>query len=220
MDVIGNKFFQLLLRNSLLQDVKLDEHNITHCKMHDLVHDLAGDIFKSKLFDTIGDGRENLPQVRCFGWDSPSDQIDKINESGNLCTLFWKSNYILEDMLLSFKFLRVLNLSSSGIKELSAKIGKLIYLKHLDLSDTNITALPHSICELYNLQKFRVNGCYSLGELPFEMGNMISLRHIFPFSVSDATKHGTIDFSSYSTIFQCGFRERSSYRRIRSSEGP
>ncbi|WMV51537.1 hypothetical protein MTR67_044922 [Solanum verrucosum] len=145
MEVIGNKFFQLLLRNSLLQDVKLDEHNnITHCKMHDLVHDLAGDILKSKLFDPRGDGGENLSQVRYFGWDSPSDQIYKINEPGNLCTLFWKSNYILEDMLLSFKFLRVLNLSSSGIKELSAKIGKLIYLRYLDLPDTNITALPHS----------------------------------------------------------------------------
>ncbi|KAH0720498.1 hypothetical protein KY284_005528 [Solanum tuberosum] len=153
MEVIGNKFFQLLLRNSLLQDVKLDEHNnITHCKMHDLVHDLAGDILKSKLFDPKGDGGENLSQVRYFGWDSPSDQIDKINEPGNLCTLFWKSNYILEDMLLSFKFLKVLNLSSSGIKELSAKIG--------------------------------VNGCYSLSELPFEMGNMISLRHIYCHSRS------------------------------------
>ncbi|KAG5581839.1 hypothetical protein H5410_052466 [Solanum commersonii] len=185
MEVIGNKFFQLLLRNSLLQDVKLDEHNnITHSKMHDLVHDLAGDILKSKLFDPKGDGGENLSQVRYFGWDSPSDQIDKINEPGNLCTLFWKSNYRLEDMLLSFKFLKVLNLSSSGIKELSAKIGKLIYLRCLDLSDTNITALPHSICELYNLQTFRVNGCYSLGELPFEMGNMISLRHIYCHSRS------------------------------------
>ncbi|XP_015170413.1 putative disease resistance protein RGA4 [Solanum tuberosum] len=183
MEVIGNKFFQLLLRNSLLQDVKLDEHNnITHCKM--LVHDLAGDILKSKLFDPKGDGGENLSQVRYFGWDSPSDQIYKINEPGNLCTLFWKSNYILEDMLLSFKFLKVLNLSSSGIKELSAKVGKLIYLRYLDLSDTNITALPHSICELYNLQTFRVNGCYSLGELPFEMGNMISLRHIYCHSRS------------------------------------
>ena len=50
MDVIGNKFFQLLLRNSLLQDVKLDEHNITHCKMHDLVHDLAGDIGNLNYF--------------------------------------------------------------------------------------------------------------------------------------------------------------------------
>ncbi|KAH0720762.1 hypothetical protein KY290_005739 [Solanum tuberosum] len=185
MEDIGNKFFQLLLRNSLLQDVKLDEHNnITHCKMHDLVHDLAGDILKSKLIDPKGDGGENLSHARYFGWDSPSDQIDKINEPGRLYTLFWRSNHISEDMLLSFKFLRVLNLSSSGIKELPAKIGKLIYLRYLDLSNTKITALPNSICKLYNLQTFRVNDCYSLKELPYEMGNMISLRHIYCYSRS------------------------------------
>ncbi|KAL3356588.1 hypothetical protein AABB24_017308 [Solanum stoloniferum] len=183
MEDIGNKFFQLLLRNSLLQDVKFDKHNnITHCKMHDLVHDLAGDILKSKLFDPKDNGGENLSQVRYFGWDSPSDQIDKITEPGRLCTLFWRSIYISEDMLLSFKFLRVLNLSSSGIKELSAKIGKCIHLRYLDLSNTEIRALPNSICELYNLQTFRVNDCYLLHELPYEMGNMISLRHIYCLS--------------------------------------
>ncbi|KAG5582639.1 hypothetical protein H5410_053266 [Solanum commersonii] len=177
MEDIGNKFFQILLRNSLLQDVKLDEHsNITHCKMHDLVHDLAGDILKSKLIDPKGDGGENLSRTRYFGWDSPSDQIDKINEPGRLYTLFWRSNHISEAMLLSFKFLRVLNLSSSGIKELPAKMGKLIYLRYLDLSNTKITALPNSICKLYNLQTFRVNDCYSLKELPYEMGNMIRRR--------------------------------------------
>ncbi|WMV51544.1 hypothetical protein MTR67_044929 [Solanum verrucosum] len=185
MEDIGNKFFQLLLRNSLLQDVKLDEHNnITHCKMHDLVHDLAGDILKSKLYDPKGNGGENLSQVRYFGWDSPSDQIDKMDEPGRLCTLFWRNNYISVDMLLTFKFLRVLNLSSSGIKELSAKIGKLIHLRYLDLSNTEITALPNSICKLYNLQTLRVDRCYSLQELPFEMGNMISLRHIYCHSRS------------------------------------
>nr|XP_033517137.1 putative disease resistance protein RGA1 [Nicotiana tomentosiformis] len=79
MEDVGNKFFELLLENSLLQDVKLDEHNnITHCKMHDLVHDLAEDILKSKLFD----GGDNLSQVRYFGWNSPRDQIEKINEPG------------------------------------------------------------------------------------------------------------------------------------------
>ncbi|KAH0753274.1 hypothetical protein KY285_006422 [Solanum tuberosum] len=183
MEDIGNKFFQLLLRNSLLQNVKLDEHNnITHYKMHDLVHDLAGDILKSKLSDPKGDGPENLSQVRYFGWDSPSDQIVNINEPGRLCTLFWRIN-ISEDMLLSFKFLRVLNLSSSGIKELSAKIGKLIHLRYLDLSNTKIIALPNSICELYNLQTFRVDRCYPL---PYEMGNMISLRHIYCHSRSQS----------------------------------
>ncbi|KAK4724503.1 hypothetical protein R3W88_027282 [Solanum pinnatisectum] len=175
MEDIGYKFFQLLLRNSLQQDVKLDKHNnITHCKMHDLVHDLAGDILKSKLFDPRSDGRENLSE-QYFGWDSPSDQIDKIKEP----ECVWRSNYISKDMLLSFKFLRVLNLSSSGIKELSAKIGKLIHLRYLDLSDTKITTFPHSICELYNLQTFRFYKFGSLLALPYEMGNMISLRHIY-----------------------------------------
>ncbi|KAH0720661.1 hypothetical protein KY285_005528 [Solanum tuberosum] len=180
MEDVGNKFFQLLLQNSLLQDVNLDEHNnITHYKMHDLVHDLAADIFKSKLFVSKSVGGENLSQVRYFGWDSPSDQIDKIIEPGRLSTLFSRSNYITNDMLLSFQFLRVLNLSSSGIEELSASIGKLIYLRYLDLSNTNIKALPNSICKLYNLQTFRVNYCCSLMEFPDKMGNMISLRHIY-----------------------------------------
>ncbi|XP_059295347.1 putative disease resistance protein RGA3 [Lycium ferocissimum] len=191
MEDVGNKFFQLLLQNSLLQDVELDEHNnITHCKMHDLVHDLAGDILKSKLFDPKSVGGENLSQVRYFGWDSPSNQIDKINEPRRLCTLFWRSD-ISKDMLLSFQFLRVLNLSESGIKKLSASIGKLIYLRYLDLSNTLITALPNSICKLYNLQTFRVNDCSLLKELPDEMGNMISLRHIYYKSYRDTPSWGS-----------------------------
>ncbi|KAH0723067.1 hypothetical protein KY289_006111 [Solanum tuberosum] len=190
MEDVGHRFFQILLQNSLLQDVVLDEHNnITHCKMHDLVHDLAGDILKSKLFDPKGDDGEKLSQVRYFGYESPRSQIDNIYEPERLCTLFWRSNYISEDMLLSFKFLRVLNLSSSGIKNLSAKIGELIYLRYLDLSNTKITALPNSICELYNLQTFRVINCHSLKELPYEMRNMISLRHIYYTSADETNGH-------------------------------
>ncbi|XP_015165080.1 putative disease resistance protein RGA4 [Solanum tuberosum] len=179
MEDVGNKYFQLLLQYSLLQDVELDEHNnIRYCKMHDLVHDLAGDILKSKLFDQKSIGGENLSQARYFGWDSPSDQIDMINEPGRICTLFSRNN-ISKDVLLSFQFLRVLNFSRSGIKGLTASIGKLIYLRYLDLSNTNIKALPNSICKLYNLQTFRVSNCFLLEELPDEMANMISLRHIY-----------------------------------------
>ena len=64
MEDVGNKFFQLLLQNSLLQDVKLDEQeNLTHCKMHDL----ARDILKSKLFDPKSIGGENFSQLQYFG---------------------------------------------------------------------------------------------------------------------------------------------------------
>ncbi|XP_015165851.1 putative disease resistance protein RGA4 [Solanum tuberosum] len=145
MEDVGNKFFQHLLKYSLLQDFELDEHNnITHCNMHDL----AGDTLKSKLFDTKSVGGENLSQARYFGWDSPSDQVDTMNE--------------------------VL-----GIKELSVKISKLIYLRYLDLSNTQIEDFPNSICKLYNLQTFRVNDFSSLRKLPREMASMVSLRHIY-----------------------------------------
>ncbi|KAH0752512.1 hypothetical protein KY285_005660 [Solanum tuberosum] len=156
---VGHRFIQILLQNSLLQDVELYEHNNrTHCKMHNLVHDLAGDILKSKLFDPKGDVGEKLSQIRYLGCELPRDQIDKIHDP-------------------------------ERIKELSAKIGKLIFLRYLDLSNTEITTLPDSICELYNLQTFRVINCFSLQELPYEMGNMISLRHIYYTSIDKRYEH-------------------------------
>ena len=39
---MGNDIFQILFSNSLFQDVERDEYgHITHCNMHDLVHDLS-----------------------------------------------------------------------------------------------------------------------------------------------------------------------------------
>ncbi|XP_023729295.1 putative disease resistance protein RGA3 [Lactuca sativa] len=42
MEDVGNDIFQILVSNSLFQDVRRDEYgHITHCSMHDLVHDLS-----------------------------------------------------------------------------------------------------------------------------------------------------------------------------------
>ena len=82
---VGHNFLQILLQNSLLQYVELEEHNnIKYYKMHDF----DGDILKSKLFDSKGNDEEKLSQVGYIGWVSPSDKMDMINESGRLCTLF------------------------------------------------------------------------------------------------------------------------------------
>uniref|UniRef100_A0A3Q7GH27 NB-ARC domain-containing protein n=1 Tax=Solanum lycopersicum TaxID=4081 RepID=A0A3Q7GH27_SOLLC len=65
-------------------------------------------------------------------------------------------------LLKCVKFVRIFNLSKSGMWELTASFGKLIHLRYLDLSDTNIKSLRDSICKLYNLQTLRVNNNYYL----------------------------------------------------------
>ena len=83
----------------------------------------------------------------------------------------------IDDMLMCFQFLRVLNLSGSGIEGLSAKISKLIYLRYLDLCNIEIEDLPNSICKLYNLQSLE-------SITTFHSGHILQLS--LPVRYSDA----------------------------------
>ena len=48
------------------------------------------------------------------------------------------------------------------IEEIAENVGKLIHLKHLNLSDLDIKELPENSCELYNLHKPDIRGCRCL----------------------------------------------------------
>lgn len=48
------------------------------------------------------------------------------------------------------------------IEEIAENVGKLIHLKHLNLSDLDIKELPETSCGLYNLHKLDIRGFRSL----------------------------------------------------------
>lgn len=48
------------------------------------------------------------------------------------------------------------------IEEIAENVGKLIHLKHLNLSDLDIKELPETSCGLYNLHKLDIRGCQYL----------------------------------------------------------
>ncbi|KAK9286328.1 hypothetical protein L1049_014719 [Liquidambar formosana] len=170
MEDLGNKYFNTLLVNSLLQGATKDAYdNYKYCKMHDLVHDLAQSI--SSKSDTVNDEFE----IQQLSWGH-TREIPK-RSARKMRTLPQMDN-VIGDILLNFKGLRVLSLREAGIEELPLSIGKLKHLRYLDVSWSEIKEFPKSIGKLYHLQTLTVEHCSNLEEFPNELKNLINLRHI------------------------------------------
>ncbi|KAL0423614.1 UNVERIFIED_CONTAM: hypothetical protein Sradi_0896200 [Sesamum radiatum] len=100
-----------------------------------------------------------------------------LKENASYLRALFSNDKIPDGVLDDCKNLRTLALQKNT-EELSPSIAKLIHLRFIDVSFTNIRAFPESICQLYNLQTLRAFRCYELQELPSRFRNLISLRHL------------------------------------------
>ncbi|GLT28409.1 hypothetical protein SLA2020_033480 [Shorea laevis] len=163
MEMVGENNFNDLSKRFLFQDFEMDENGggIIKCKMHDMVHDFA--MFLSR--------EETIAIQTC---------------TENLHTLLIESNgrnpishIELLKLFDRLKCLRILKCSDSRIEKCPKQIGKLIHLRHLDLSKNGeLKELPEAVCDLYNLLILDISGCYRLKRLPHRMGNLINLLHL------------------------------------------
>lgn len=188
MEDIGKEYFNNLLWQSFFQDAKRDQYgNITQCKIHDLMHDLALDLAGDECFMVKLDKAVSISKRsrRLSLMPDMKNQIipDPINKAKKLRTLHLVEHYINFELPCNIFFhltrLHVLELTPMVCtEEMLVSIAKLKHLRYLNLPHCALHKMPESISALVNLQTLKFSDCPNLHELPKDMRKMVSLRHI------------------------------------------
>ena len=214
MEEVGEDYFFTLVSRSLFQQSNHNEYI-----MHDLVSDLAKFISKKFTLSHEDDcSCEIGSNTRHFSFYSEKIGIMKFESFHeakrlrtilelNLDGLLYRSG--IQFVLPMIRCLRVLILShNEDITKLPDSIGKLIHLRYLDFSYTEIKRLPDSICKLCNLQILNLSNCWCLAALPRDMHKLINLRHLDITGtvwIEEMPRHlGTLKFLQTLTKFIVG----------------
>jgi len=174
---VGEHYFNVLLSRSFFQQFK------SCFVMHDLLNDLAkyvsGEICYRLGVDRPGSVPKTTRHFSTLTNPVECDEYRSLCDAKRLRTFMFDSRHggmSIQELISNFKFLRVLSLLSSHIKEVPDTIADLIHLRLLDLSATNIERLPDSICSLSKLQVLKLNACFYLKELPSTLHELTNLR--------------------------------------------
>ncbi|VAH72403.1 unnamed protein product [Triticum turgidum subsp. durum] len=180
-DIAEEYYYELIHRNLLQPDLLY--FDLSRCKMHDLLRQLALNISMDECF--IGDVEtlrgENMSKLRRVTAVTKKDmlvlsRVDKVDVKVRTF-LTVKGPQRIEDTLFKrFLLLRVLVLNYSLVQIIPDYIGKMIHLRLLNLNYTGISCLPESIGSLKNLQVLSLRWCYYLHALPSAMTLLSRLR--------------------------------------------
>ncbi|XP_034680841.1 putative disease resistance protein RGA3 [Vitis riparia] len=186
---VGNQYFKELLSRSLLEVAKKDvDDNISSCKMHDLIHDLAQSIVGSEVLVLNDNVKKEKTLDKVYHVSFSHEQYIhwkdlKIKDIRTILKIDqnFDPNLIWSTPISNFKRSRVLSLNGingSNAMKILKSIGKLSHLRYLDLSCNSLMVLPNAITRLYNLQTLKLNGCRLLEEFPKDTRELINLRHL------------------------------------------
>ncbi|KAM3399373.1 hypothetical protein ACQJBY_004647 [Aegilops geniculata] len=192
LETIGQLIFDELSSRSFFLDIEKskedwDYYSRNTCKIHDLMHDIAMSVMEKECvavtmelseIEWLGDTARHL-FLSCKGTEGIlNDSLEK--RSAAIQTLICDSHVRSSLKHLSkYSSLHALKLCIIGTESFLLKSMYLHHLRYLDLSNSDVKALPEDISILYNLQVLDLSDCYYLDRLPRQMKYMTSLRHLY-----------------------------------------
>ncbi|CAL1379951.1 unnamed protein product [Linum trigynum] len=199
----GFDCFRTLWWRSFFQEVQMDElGNISLCRMHDLMHDLADSIAAGKIVRSSSSTiLKSIPSKtrHLLILDNNSDDVgvedygDMQRDARKVRTLICGkslSNKELEEVIHNFLHLRVLvvaekhsnsNGEESSIFDAStllSSLDKLKHLRYLALQCAGRKKLSNSVTNLVNLQVLKLTNVWLLEELPRDTKMLVNLKHL------------------------------------------
>uniref|UniRef100_A0A0E0HDQ3 Uncharacterized protein n=1 Tax=Oryza nivara TaxID=4536 RepID=A0A0E0HDQ3_ORYNI len=190
----GNKVFLELLWRSFFQNAKQtrsrkEEYiygykDVTTCKIHDLMHDLAVSISGDECYTL-----QNLVEINKMPKNVHHLVFPHPHKIGfvmqrcpiirSLFSLHKNHMNSMKDVRFMVSPCRALGLHICDNERFSVEPAYMKHLRYLDLSSSDIKTLPEAVSALYNLQILMLNRCRGLTHLPDGMKFMISLRHVY-----------------------------------------
>uniref|UniRef100_J3N9T7 Uncharacterized protein n=1 Tax=Oryza brachyantha TaxID=4533 RepID=J3N9T7_ORYBR len=205
LEDIAERYIKELINWGFLQVVEEDElGRLASFRMPIVVHELAVSISQKEEFGAACHGiklAEMDSNVRCLFMSEYPEDIGAVVDFPYLRTLIADSAAagfpsLPASLPAKLKFLTVLELQGSPLKELPRNIGyQLFNLRYLGLRKTEVQQLPDSMCRLYSLQTLDLKWS-KIEELPSWIGDLTRLRHVFADTLLDERQKEFLYFNS------------------------
>uniref|UniRef100_A0A0E0BH09 NB-ARC domain-containing protein n=1 Tax=Oryza glumipatula TaxID=40148 RepID=A0A0E0BH09_9ORYZ len=183
---VAEKYLRELIQRNMLEVLGNDElGRVSTFKMHDLVRDLALSIAKEEKFgsannyDTMERMDKEVRRLSSYGWKGKPVLQVKFMRLRTLVALGMKtpSRHMLSSILSESNYLTVLELQDSEITEVPASIGELFNLRYIGLQRTRVKSLPESIGKLSSLLTLNIKQT-KIQKLPQSIVKIKKLRHL------------------------------------------